>query len=103
MNEETSLRQLIGSIAGNVQQDVEVVQGNVTRVSPLNITLVNDAKVTLTGTDVIIPKHIGKTTATVTVSGKASTITIDNSLKAGEKVHLLVFNNGKKYFLLDKV
>lgn len=30
-------------------------------------------------------------------------MTVYNALKAGEKVHILSFNNGKKYYVLDRV
>jgi len=30
-------------------------------------------------------------------------LTVHNSLKSGEKVYLLSFNNGKKYYILDRV
>lgn len=32
-----------------------------------------------------------------------ATITVYNALKVGETVHLLSFNNGKKYYILDRV
>ena len=30
-------------------------------------------------------------------------MTVYNGLKVGEKVHLLSLNNGKKYYVLDRV
>jgi hypothetical protein len=32
-----------------------------------------------------------------------ATVKVRNALKVGEKVHLLSFNNGKKYYILDRV
>ena len=32
-----------------------------------------------------------------------ATMTVYNALKVGEKVHLLSFDNGKKYYVLDRV
>lgn len=34
---------------------------------------------------------------------ETANITIYNALKAGEMVHLLAFDNGKKYYILDRV
>lgn len=34
---------------------------------------------------------------------KGGTMTVYNGLKVGEKVHLLSLNNGKKYYVLDRV
>jgi hypothetical protein len=95
----TSIRELIANIAQNVEISVEVIQGTVTKVNPLKVTLVNDTKIVLTSTDLIIPQHL--TSHEVSIDG--STVTVDNSLKKGEKVHLLSFNNGKKFYVLDKV
>lgn len=94
-----SIRELIANIAQNVEISVEVIQGTITKVNPLKVTLVNDTKIVLTSTDLIIPQHL--TAHKVSIDG--SMVTVDNSLKKGEKVHLLSFNNGKKFYVLDKV
>jgi hypothetical protein len=99
MENRNSMRELIAYIANEAKQVAEVVQGTVTSSSPLKITLLNDAKVILTSTDLIVPQHL--TVHTLSVNGDK--VKIDNSLKSGNKVHLLSFNNGKKYFVLDKV
>ena len=39
--------------------------------------------------------------ATFNISG--ASITVHNALQSGERVHLLSFNNGKKYYILDRV
>lgn len=39
--------------------------------------------------------------SSLTISG--ATITIYNALKTGERVHLLSFNSGKQYYVLDRV
>lgn len=115
MEDKTSIRQLIAQISQGAQQSAEVVQGTVTNASPLKITLLNDAKIVLSSTDLIVPKHLTTYTVFADITGGTVTntvlshnhnnvtLTINNSLKAGDKVHMLVFNNGKKYFVLDKV
>ena len=36
------------------------------------------------------------------ISGRKK-ITVHNALRTGEKVHVLSFNHGKQYFVLDRV
>lgn len=38
-----------------------------------------------------------------TFSLAGASMTVKNALKVGEKVHILSFNNGKKYYVLDRV
>lgn len=99
MDNKNSVRELIAQIANEARRASEVVQGAVASSSPLKITLLNDTKVILTSTDLIVPQHLTK--HSLSVNGEK--VKIDNSLKSGDKVHLLSFNNGKKYFVLDKV
>ena len=187
--EATSLK---GLFQGLIPGDVEVIQGIVKSVSPLQIQAVNDEKLLLNETILIVPKHLTNYTASIdisggsvnaptdskshshTISGSASqdshthshehshtfsgntgeggtddphqhslsgttssdsdsdthththtltlssgseshshnlssfslsgaTITVKNALKVGERVHLLSFNKGKKYYVLDRV
>ena len=118
--------------------------------------MVNDEKLTLNASILIVPKHLSDYTATVdimqekgSVNSKTATdgghmhkyngntendgepdhnhgytgtteetkhshilasfnickatMTVCNALKVGEKVHLLSFDNGKKYYVLDRV
>jgi hypothetical protein len=135
-----------------------VIQGIVTQVGPLVITALNDAKLILPETILIIPFHLqdyktqidiqwNATYGAATIDSKTrkdgthphgssgehgghtggngshshldsegahvnhletfnilgATMTVYNSLKIGEKVHLLSFNHGKKYYVLDRV
>lgn len=119
---ETSLKQLFQGMAG---KDVEVVQGVVKSTSPLKIQVVNDDKLTIGQNITYVPWHLTDYSTEVTIhwrtenssggSGDAAfashshaiegrkAITIHNALKVGEKVHLLSFNHGKQYFVLDRV
>lgn len=145
-----------GIFQGLIPDSTTVMQGVVKSVSPLTIQAVNDEKLTLTASILIVPRHLTNYTATVdiekgdgtvnagtandgshthtysgntgsggdpshdhtysgTTSGSAhshslssfniygATITVYNALKVGETVHLLSFNNGKKYYILDRV
>lgn len=151
--ESTSIK---GLFQGLIPDACGVIQGSVTSVSPLAIRVVNDDKLTLNASILIVPKHLTNYTATVdivqgrgTVNGATAkdgghahdysgntddggepshghgydgtteqtkhshnlasfniykaTMTVYNALKVGEKVHLLSFDNGKKYYVLDRV
>nr|UWG90078.1 MAG: Protein of unknown function (DUF2577) [Bacteriophage sp.] len=125
-SEKTSLKQLI---QGMTDSGVEVLQGIVKSASPLKIQIVNDEKLIIGPNITYVPWHLTdyKTeisgpniqdyyyTGNSTESGTASVspphvhalgripITVHNALKAGEKVHVLSFNHGKQYFVLDRV
>lgn len=121
-SEKTSLKQLI---QGMTDSGVEVLQGIVKSASPLKIQIVNDEKLIIGPNITYVPWHLTNYTTEVTVewatentsggSGEAAyashrhaisgrkRITVHNALKAGEKVHVLSFNHGKQYFVLDRV
>lgn len=177
--EATSIK---GLFQGLVPDPGGVIQGVVKSVSPLTIQVVNDEKLTLNSSILIVPRHLTNYTATVdivqgggrvsgstandgshthsydgttesdshshTLSGNTgsggdpshthavngsateashshaysgdtggtphshalatfniygATMTVYNALKVGETVHLLSFDNGKKYYVLDRV
>lgn len=119
---QTSLKGLFQGMAGG---GVEVLQGIVKSASPIKIQIVNDEKLTIGPNITYIPRHLTDYTTEVTVdwatentsggSGDAAfqshkhaikgrkTITVHNALKAGERVHILVFNKGKQYYVLDRI
>lgn len=119
---QTSLKQLIQGMMG---ESARVLQGIVKSENPLKIQIVGDDKLTIGPNITYVPFHLTDHTAEVTVSWQAEnasdggdedavaphdhviagrkTIMIHSALKAGEKVHVLSFNNGKQYFVLDRV
>lgn len=137
MEEQTSLKQMI---QGMLPDGAGVVEGTVTKASPLEITLTNDAKMILTANSLIVPEHltdheIGADIMTAGGSLNALTgaesekgehehpgvgksgghvhglkgfqltggkIILHTGLKEGEIVYLLSYNNGKKYYVLDR-
>lgn len=103
-NNETSLKGLFQSL---IPDQGGTIQGKVISTTPLKIRAVNDEKLTLNASLLIVPKHLTDYTVAVEIkaNGEASngTMTVYNGLKVGEKVHLLSFNNGKKYYVLDRV
>lgn len=119
-NEATSLKGLFQGMAAG---DMEVLQGIVKSASPIKIQIVNDDKLTIGPNITYIPRHLTDYTTTCSftkgakgsVYGPASdgsrltdlnfsgSITIHNALQAGEKVHVLSFNHGKQYYVLDRI
>ena len=120
--EKTSIKQLFQGMVGD---GAEVLQGIVKSVSPLKIQIVNDEKLTIGPNITYVPWHLADYTTEVTVewrtenasggSGDAAyashnhailgrkKIIVHNALKVGDKVHVLSFNHGKQYFVLDRV
>lgn len=121
---ETSLKQIFQSMSVS---GIEFLQGTVISASPLKIQITNDEKLIINERITIVPWHLTDytTQATFTVGGGAldsetnvvsahshklitytltkGTLTVHNALKVGEKVHVLSLNNGKKYYVLDRV
>lgn len=120
--EKTSIKQLFQGMVGN---DTEVLQGVVISASPLRIQIVNDEKLVIGPNITYVPRHLTDYSTTVTVSWETNRasggsgedsfashshsitgrkgITVHNSLQPGEKVHVLSFNHGKQYYVLDRV
>lgn len=63
-----------------------IEEGIIAKREPLLITLVNDKKMKLSKTDLILPARLEK----------------EGELETGDKVNLLICNNGKIYYVLDK-
>lgn len=84
MADETSIKQLLGSIAKDAVGSITIEEGCVKQLSPIKVSLTNDAKMTLTSLDLIVPKEM-------------------NNISPGDKVYLLVFGEGKRYYVLGTV
>lgn len=123
MTEES--KSLKGLFQGMMPADAEIMQGNVISASPLKIQMVNDEKLIINERITVVPWHLSNYTTTCTIdwntenksggSGDASfsshrheivgtkQITVNNALKVGEAVYVLSLNNGKLYYVLDRV
>lgn len=98
----TGLKQLFQSLC---PQASNLIEGIVTCVSPLQVTLVNDAKMVLGIHSLVLPQHLTDYNLKVTLleqTGSQTDITVHNSLKCGEHVYLFPFHNGKKFYILDR-
>lgn len=120
--EKTSIKQLFQGMVGN---GAEVLQGTVKSTSPLKIQIANDEKLVIGPNITYVPRHLTDYDTEVTVewrtenegggSGYAAfsshshaiqgrkAIRVHNALKVGDVVHVLAFNHGKQYYVLDRV
>ena len=116
MADET--KSLKGLFQGMIPVGCELVHGTVINVSPLKIQIANDEKLIVGPNSVVVPRHLTEHQVTVTIPESGShaqyqysglhghsnvTMTVHNGLTAGDKLHILAVQNGKKYFLLDMV
>jgi Protein of unknown function (DUF2577). len=98
----TGLKQLFQSMC---PEGPNIIEGIVTNVSPLQVALVNDAKMKLGENSLVVPGCFRdyRIVADIPQAGLEQTpIIVHNALKQGEVVYLLAFKNGKSYYLLDR-
>ena len=77
----------------------------------------NDEKLTVGANSLYLPRHLTDYKVTVDISAEKiesspdelsemditeAEMTVYNALKTGEKVHVLSFNKGKQYYVLDR-
>lgn len=86
MADETSIKQMLVKIVQECMKPTRIEEGVITKREPLAVTLVNDKKMKLSQTDLILPERLKK----------------EGALETGDKINLLVCNNGKIYYVLDK-
>lgn len=128
-SEKTSIKELFQSM---VPEAVELMQGTVIQDNPLKIQMDNDDKLIIGTNITVVPRsltdyevaadvratgsldsatsnalkpyseeqHTHKLTSFAMVRG---VITVHNHLAKGDKVHVLAIQNGKKYYVLDRV
>ncbi len=100
----TSLKQLIQNLS---KREAGLVQGVVISTDPLRVQMVNDSKLIVSRISTVVPKHLTNYTVSAQVADqygqRSATITVLNALTVGDRVHLLALQNGKKYFVLDRV
>jgi hypothetical protein len=103
-NKETSLKELI---QGMIPKEIELLQGTVISTNPLSVQIANDSKLVLSKLSLVIPHHLKDHTENVVISDSSgqrnATITVQNALAVGERVHILSLQSGKKYYVLDRI
>ena len=100
--EQPSIKQLF---QGLIPDQGGVIRARVISLDPLRIQAINDDKLLIGANSVIIPHHLTdyQTSVDIPDAGLENVVmTIRNSLNTGDTVHLLSFNQGKKYFILDR-
>lgn len=98
----TSIKQLIQQM---IPESIGLIEGVVVKAAPLSVQVVNNPKMVVSGAMLIIPRHLTDYTTKMSTDNPDIKIdvTIYNSLKQGEKVHMLRFYGGKFYYVLDRV
>ncbi len=81
MDNVTSIKALLSQIS---PKGPVLIKGKVISSSPLRIQALNDEKLIMSEKTLVVPGRIGK-------------------LNPGELVHIIVFNNSKVFYVLDKV
>ena len=76
-----SLKGLFSACAG---RGPDLIQGSVISLSPFKVQALNDNKLILGATSLVIPSRI-------------------TNFELGDRLHILVLQNGKKYYVLDRV
>jgi len=108
LNDKTGFKQLFQTMVG---EGGTIVEGTVTSASPLSVTLANDPKAIIPATALSVSKHLTGYSRKASVSGTLSgvgatsgtlTITFSDGLAAGDTVYMLSYNNGKRYYILDR-
>lgn len=117
---ETSLKQ---AIQGLSHSSLDIIQGVVIAINPIQIKAVKDEKLIIKQDILIVPKHLtdqefefsiskgdsgsvdgptekGDNLQDLSMTGK---IKLNNALKEGDTVHLLEIGKGKRYVILDRV
>ncbi len=85
----------------------ELILARVVSKNPLVVKGISDEKLEISEHSLYIPRHLSNYKVSIKfdntlISDKSETITVFNSLKIGENVHLLALNDGKQYFILDR-
>lgn len=108
MPQETSLRELLAKAVPG--EKAEIVIGTVTKTSPLEIQVSNDAKLVVTDSNAFVPRHLTDYSVSIYLSGSIDGHSIGtrsgkiyNGLKRGDQVYMLAYQNGALYFVLDRV
>ncbi len=122
-----SLKQAFQSM---IPESIGLVEGIVVSTAPLSIQIVNNPKMVVSGSLLIIPRHLTDYQTKISFDNPGiknvvkpysmddeagndykltfqeavqNEVTVYNSLKMGEKVYMLRFAGGKQYYVLDRV
>ncbi len=102
MGESMSIKQALQDM---ISDNMGILRGKVISTSPLKIRAVNDDKLELTTGALCVPRHLTEHTQTVDIPAlgiAGAAMVVRSGLRAGDLVYLLSYNQGKKYYVLDR-
>lgn len=100
---EASIREMFLKIMKQGLSIPDIQEAIVIKTEPLTLSLVNDKKITLTSDDLVIPERMKNHKITIVDGNIKKTVEVKNSLKKNDAVNLLQYNDGKQYYILDRV
>lgn len=107
-----------------VQQGIDgaalpgLMEGEVISSSPLKIRIKRNSKLVIPRELLVVPENLTNRTIKASISASyvstssenfsnfntnSASITINNALKTGDKVMLISFEGGQKYYILDRI
>lgn len=103
MTDEVSLKGVFQSL---IPDQISIISAKVTSVNPLKAVSLNDEKLQISSSSLIVPNHLKKHTEKMSFSLDKQynniTVTVDNSLKVGNVVYLLYLETKSKFFVLGR-
>lgn len=98
-NGASRLLQLFG---GNSSDGIELTVATVTSASPIAVRIAGDT-FDITGDALIVAESITEYRRTVSISGGADVeLIVRNPLKTGDKVIVVIAQDGQLYYVMDK-
>lgn len=115
---------MIEIIKKAVQQGIDgaalpgLMEGEVVSSSPLKIRIKRNSKLVIPRELLVVPENLTNRTIKASISASYvstssenfsnfnannASITINNALKTGDKVMLISFEGGQKYYILDRI
>ena len=101
VSQPTGLKQLLQSIS---HTDVGIAEGKVIAINPLKVQLASDAKVIYSEVDIAVPQHLTTYNVNIVINEipYSGTMQINNALKVGDNVFMMLSNAGKQIFILGR-
>lgn len=103
MENHTSIRQLIVDIVNECVELPAVEEGIVIKEKPITITLVQNKKMEYSDDDLIIPERLRDHMLIIEEGKNQRKVKVLNALKTGDRVNLLLLNNGSIGYVLDRI
>lgn len=104
MSDGVSLKAMI---QGLIPEQTSIISAKVASVKPLRVVATNNTKLQISSRSLIVPEHLSKHTETFSFSLEDKqyhnvNVVVDNSLKVGDIVYLLFFQQKSKFYVLGR-